>query len=409
MITKSKYSIIQLHAALTLFGYWCVHSVVTLFSGGSSRLVSIGYDVFQLVLSTYVIAICFRDIISTRKKAYLTIYSILLLLYSARMFLDMWGGPYIGQLPQSVFMNDILQTVFHTFLGAWAMIASVRYLNIDRIVKWTFYLGLIAVLCAFVSLRTGGIDISYEEERLSYGGGLGTLALVKIGAIEVIAALHIVLNSKKGKLFYLAGGGLGLWICFASGSRGGIVGLVIALLFFWLMSSRRNVLLSVIAIVGVILFIINLEPILIWLGDFFPILSRRMLNTILEHDEGNRELLRQAAYDRIWENPIFGYSYRLRADLTGYGCHNGILDFTLALGIPAGIVFAVSVYGWGIIMAARMMSNKRLFFPSVMAIFAFTASMTGNATDGVFCFAVVLLAAAYYYNSGENRITGASA
>lgn len=397
MITQKKYNIIQLHAALTLLGYWCIHSLVTLAIGNSTRFVSIGYDAFQFVLSAYVVIVCFRDIPVGFKKSYLSIFSILMALYSFRMVLDMIGGPFQGLLPQRVFMNDIMQTVLHTFTGAWAMIASRKYLDIDRLAKLTFYFGLVTILAAIASLRSGNIGISYDEERLSYGGGLGTLALVKIGAIEVIAAFHLFLNSEKRRYFYLLGVVLGFWLSLASGSRGGVAGLVIAFLFYWILASRKNILLAVIAILGAILFIVNIEPILIWLEDYFPIISRRMLNTIQEHDEGNREILRQAAMERIWENPFFGYSYRLRADLTGYGPHNGILDYMLALGIPLGLLFVIVVYVRGVVMAARMVIDRRLFFPSVLAVFALTASMSGNATDSVFCFSVVLLGSAYYY------------
>lgn len=402
MITKYKYYIIQLHAVLTLFGYWFVHSLVTFAIGGSSRSISIGYDIIQLMLSIYVMAICAKSIHFRQKKAYLMIFSFLLLLYSIRMFVDMAKGPFSEQLPQQVFINDIMQTVFHTFTGAWAMIASVKYLNLEKITKLTYYFGLVTILCAFVLMRTGGGEISYEEERLSFGGGVGTLAIVKIGAIESIAALHLCLNSTSKKYFYLFGAVLGVWLSLASGSRGGIAGLVIALLVYWIMSTRRNMFLSVISIIGVVFFVANLESILIWLGEYFPIISRRMLTTIQEHDEGNRELLRQLAYERIYENPIFGYSYRLKSDLTGYGPHNGILDYTLALGIPLGLLFFLSVYVNGFIMATRMMINKKMFFPSVLAVFVFVASMSSNATDGLFCFAVIFLAAAYYYPKSEN-------
>ena len=122
-----------------------------------------------------------------------------------------------------------------------------------------------------------------------------------------------------------------------------------------------------------------------------------MLLTLNESDEGNRELIREWAYARIRENPLLGYSYRLKADLSGYGPHNGILDFVLALGIPLGFVYALTVYVRGMTMAFRMTRDTYLFFPTVMGIFVLVVSMTGNSYNTVFCFSVVLLGASYYY------------
>lgn len=395
--TKTQYNIIQLHAVMLLLGYWFAHSLVTLIIGESSRTISVSYNGIQLMFSFYVMLICRKDFKIEKKRYFLFIYSCLLALYSIRMVYDMFYGPFTSVLPRSVFWADILNVVFHSFVGAWAMIVSRKYLDINKIAKLTYWTGFFIILATIITLNLQGLTDIYEEERLDQGGGLGTLALVKIGAIEVISALHMLLNAKKFRIIYLIGLILGLWMTLASGSRGGFVGLVIALLVYWLLSSTKNLFFTIVAICGVGYVLLNIETIILWIGDYFPIISRRMLLTLNESDEGNRELIREWAFDRIRENPLLGYSYRLKADLSGYGPHNGILDFVLALGIPIGFVYAMTVYVRGLIIAFRMMRNLSLFFPTVMGIFVLVVSMTGNSYNTVFCFSIVLLVASYYY------------
>lgn len=400
-MNKTNYLIIQLHAVMLLVGYYFMHSVVGVVLGGSTRFISIVYDGIQLVLSLYVVFLCHRNIRIERGKSVLSFLLLLMFLYSLRIVYDMAAGPFVGRIPQSWFRNDFLMIVVSTFTAVWAVIVGRKWIDLDIITQLVFWLGLITILCIVYSMRINGLVNSYQDDRLDGGQGLGTLALCKIGAIEAIASLHLILNIKKHKasfLFALLGLVLGVWLMLASGSRGGVAGFVIALGVYFLFSSRRNVILSVVAIIIVTLIVVNIVPILLWVSDYFPIFGQRMLNAVLENDQSSRQELRKAAINLILENPLFGYSYRLNPIETGFLPHNGILDVFLALGIPVGFLFVFFIYIKGMVMSLKMMTNTVFFFPSVFAVFVLVSSMSSSSlANREFDFAITVLAIAYYY------------
>lgn len=399
---KWNYYIVQLHAVLSVMGYWCMHSILSVAVGTTSSLSSIAYDGVQLAISLYVIFICRKDIIIEKGRPILLFYSILLVLYSLRMFFDMAAGPFSTTVSRNMFLNDILLTVFHCFMAAWAMITSRKYLDVRIITKIMFWMSTLTILLIILNLSIRGLGDMYEEERLDGGRGLGTLALVKIGAICTLSAFHLVMNErgKIRKIIYAAGSILGLWLTMASGSRGGLAALVIAVGICWLFASRRNVLMMILAVIAIIVFIINIVPILIWLSDYFPVVGQRMLNTILENDQNGRIELRSQAFQLIADHPLFGYSYRLGASETGYSAHNGILSVVLALGIPIGLLFIYFIYIKSFLASIKMMPQKSAFFVTSMCVFVLVASMSGSSiTDPRFGFAICLLAATYYYRN----------
>ena len=401
-MNKTRYFVIQLNAVMLLLGYWFFHAIVTLVIGESSRVMSIVFDGIQLIMSLYVIAVCHRDFVIEEKGTGLVFFSILLVLYSLRMFIDMIGGPFVGKLPTEVFLNDILLTVVGTFIPVWSFIISRKYIDVDTVVKFIFWVGLIIILAVRLNAQNiGNIDV-YEEERMSGGQGLGSLVLVKVGAFVVMAAIHLLLNplSKRKylKIFYVLGLMMGVWIALASGARGGVVGLVIAVGTYFVFSSRHTVFLIVIAVIAVILVIVNIVPILTWLSDFFPVFGRRMLATVIENDQSDRQELRRQAIEITLNHPFFGYSYRMLPTPTGFRTHNGILEVSIALGIPVTILFIYFVYIKGVFLSLKNMINKSLIFPTTAAIFALSSSMSSSSiSNGAFDFSVCFLFIACYY------------
>lgn len=399
-MTKTQYAIIQFHAAVSILGYWCIHSILGIVSSSVNSTTSILYDGFQLMLSLYVIFICRNNMQIGRHCSTLLFYMFLLFLYLIRVFIDMVDGPFSLILPTSIFMNDMFRFI-GTFTAAWAMIASWKYLNLQKIANYVFWIGFVTIICVRAKLVSMGLIDAYLEERMDAGRGLGTLALVKLSAAEVCASIHLLVSRYKTgiphKILYILGIIIGLWLNLASGSRGGVVGLVLALGFYWIFSSRRHIFLNVLSLTSIVLIIVYVVPILEWLSHFFPIMSNRMLLTLLENDQSGRELIRQQAWTLILEHPILGYSYRLLPTPTGYGAHNGILNITLALGIPIGFLFIYFVYLKVIIMSIRLTGNNSNLFAVTMAIFALVISISGSGVaDSCFNFSIILLAATYY-------------
>lgn len=401
-MNETNYNIIQVHAVLSLLGFLLISAVSTFLFGNSTRAISVGYRAFQTALSIYVLLICHKDFAIGKGKSFYVFYILILLAYTLRMIFDMMAGPFVTILSRDVFLNDIMMVVLSCFTAAWAMIASRKYLNIEKIVKITFWIGFIIVVMSRSLVASGGMALSYADSRLNISRGLHSLALVKLGVIEVIAAMHLLFNGNREtiwKIIYIVGLLLGTWIMLASGARGGMVGLIVALGIYWILSSRKNIGLTILAVTIIILVTINIVPILIWLSNYYPVVSNRLLETILEGEESNRDILRARAFNLIVQNPLFGFSYRLNADITGYTTHNGILDIMLALGVPMGLLFVYFFYIKGIIMAVRMMTNRQQLFSTVMALTFMISSMTGaSITSESFLFSMCLLSSMYYYH-----------
>lgn len=403
--SKFKYFYIQFHAAVFLLGYLLMHSMLSAMTGGASHEASIVYNGFILLSSFYVIALCKKDIIIEGRKSLLMSLSIVMILYALRIFFDIYAGPFSRIVPQRDMWDDFLRTVGGTFFPTWAIICSRKYIDIEKISELSFWFGLATCLFTFYILRTHGIG-SYEEERVDIGGGLHTLSLVKLGAIEIMAALHVILNKQKKVLclFGYFGLLLGVFIALASGSRGGVVGVVIAIFVYIIMQNQKRLFFMLLGAIVVALFVINIVPILTWLSDYFPVFSNRMLETIVDSDTSNRDILWEKTINLISDNSILGYGYRLNADATGYGPHNGLLEVALCLGIPISVIFLCYVYIKGLIYAARMMVDRRFVFISLMCISAIVSSLSGSSlSNNIFNFSLALVGIAYYYHFCRNR------
>lgn len=408
-MNNTKIFVIQLHAVMSLLGYWFFHSMVILALGSSSTMFSIGYDAIQLLLAFYVIYICRRDIVVESGCTQLKFFSLLLVLYTVRMVYDMVNGPFIGQVSTSMFITDIIHTVGGNFVSIWAIIISRKYIDIDKIVRLVFWMGFATIVAVLLKADAIG-GSNYEEERMDGGQGLGSLALAKLGAIVFMASIHLLFNNEKRrvmKAIYFAGLIISGWLTLASGSRGAVAALVIALGVYFIFSTRRNPLLAVMAVVSVILVVINIVPILMWLSDYFPVFGQRMLLTILEDDQSGRQEIRRQAWEVTINHPFFGYSYRLFGSEAGFRAHNGILEVSIALGIPITLLYVYFVYVKGMLIAVKNMVNRNLLFPTTMGIFALAASMSSSSiSNAVFDFAFCILVIACYYNNfNKNQIT----
>ena len=393
---KTKKFLAHCNAVMLLIGYLSMHAVLSVVGIGNTRLASIIYDGLQLLLSVYLIVNSSKGIFAEKGKSVLIVLSLIMLLFTLRMIIDVFWGPFSSIISSIQKLNDILLTVGCVFFPAWAMICTRNEIDIQIVSKSVFWSGLITCIVTIISIRVRGI--LFEEERMVIGGGLHSLAIAKLGAIEIMASLHMLLNGKRGKIWYMVGLAAGIFLALASGSRGGVAGVAIAIGIYLVASLRKRLLLMLLGIMFVVLFIVNLVPILEWIGHYFPVFSGRMLLSIEESDQGGRDAIRQQCLNLISQYPIFGYGYRLNSDLTGYGPHNGILEVFLCLGIPLGLLFVYVVYIKGFVYSLAMMSDRRFVFPCLITVFSIVSSMSSEAlTSGVFVFAIIMASISYYH------------
>ncbi len=405
-MNKTNHFLIQCNAIMLLLGYWLMHSLLSVVVGESTRTASVVYDGGQLALSIYIIVICYKDFVIEPGKSLLTALSIAMMLFSLRMVFDIYAGSFTYILPAGQMWNDVLLTLGSVFFPIWAMISSRKYIDIQVVSEGVFWTGM--VTCVFVVMSINMHGISVENERVMTGRGMHTLALAKLGAIEVIAGLHMIVSTEqwKRRMIYMAGLVIGGYVAMASGSRGGVVGVVVAIGVYIVMGMRKKPLLMVMGIVGVVLLVVNLVIVLEWIEGYFPVFSHRMTATVVDGDTSGRNNLFTIALQYITENPILGFGYRLTDSSTGYGAHNGILEILLCFGIPLGLLFTYFIYVKSTIYAVLMMVDKKYVFPSLMAMSTIAASMSGSSiTASNFDFSIALLGISYYYyyKRGKNK------
>lgn len=392
-----KYNIVQLHVVLLLFGYWLVSAVANLLIGETSQSISIGYRLFQFVVSLYVLFLCKKDVF--RKQGHLLpIVCVLgLVFFSIRIIFDIIGGPFAYIVPKSWFVKDFLYNVIGVFFSVFVVFVSRKYIDVNKVVFIAFWFGLITIIC--VLLNINNMDYSYEEDRMEAGRGLGTLTIVQIGAIELLLSIHLIVNTikKKIKVFYLFIVCLAVFTMLISGSRGGLVGVVFALGLYLILKYRKNVLMIILIATVVLIIGVNIISILEWLASYFPVISKRLLATILENDQSDREILRELAVYKIIDNPILGYSYRLLPTETGYTTHNGILDILIISGIPIGVLFVYFFYVKSVFLSIKIINNKRYSFPILLLLFVLISSMFGGILySNMFWVAIALVCSSYY-------------
>lgn len=397
-ISRTNYIIIQLHAVMIIVGFMFLHSVLGFVMSETGRTVSFIFRGCQLLLSLYVIILCHKDLRIKWKQDLLAFLLLFMVLYSLRVFYDSYAGPFVAQIPSSVFFENILSIIVSTFISSYAMMVTRRYLDINIISKMVFWGGLVSLIGAVKQALNLGIVL--QEDRLETGGAFGVLQIAQMCAFVALSGFHLLLNSQKKwlRLIYLGGIAVSFVVAMATGARGSVLGTISAVSIYLVVSSRKNILLLLLAILAIVLAYINLVPILNWMSDYFPIFSGRMLETVVDKSTGGRDPLYELSKQLIMENPIFGYSYRLNTDATGYTTHNGILDIMLALGIPMGLLFTFIFYIKGFIMIIKKMPDKQLVFASSMAVFSLVASLSGSSiTSPAFCFSICLFGSAYYY------------
>lgn len=400
-MNKKSYYYIQFFAAISLMGFWVTNALCTLYWGDTTSAISIAYRAALTCMAIFAIYLCRQDIHIERQNTFQRAYVFIMCAYTLRMLYDTALGPYVGIVPHQNLINNIFFTCISVFFTAYALLICRNHLNINNICSIVYILGLIIIIIVPYIVDIETLLSSDSEERMDAGRGLSTLALMKIGAIEVIASLHLLLN-KKMRLLYIPGLILGLWLCLSSGSRGGLVALIIALGVYWLITSRKNILINMIVICGIVAVCINIIPILEWISQYFPVFGNRMLETIVDNDQSGREVLRERAYELIMDNPTIGYSYMLSPTETGYGCHNGILDIFIAFGIPLGLLCLYYIYVKPLSMSIKMFNTKQHFFAFIMPIWVIIASLSGAGfTDSTFAFAMCIMSSTFYKGSNN--------
>ena len=247
-------------------------------------------------------------------------------------------------MPTSVTNTLLLQAVGMAFIPVTAVAFSFNKINLERVQKLCFG-GLLIMMLVFQYHMLSGHAIVNNSGRVNLSVAQSSLTLAKCGGWLAIISLALLINTSntKEKIFYLFTLFLGLWSSFVAGSRGAVVGTIVAL--YYLLNLKHDFIKTCVYSLFVILVIFLMRGV-IWnfLENVFPVLMARFSLTIEEGDMANRDSIFSYAFNQFLDHPILGDWLLIRdfSDPTNLA-HNLILGMASSLGI-VGLIMIIAVY-----------------------------------------------------------------
>ncbi|MEE0442218.1 MAG: hypothetical protein UDG84_07365, partial [Thomasclavelia sp.] len=148
---------------------------------GMSQIVTIPYRALSVFIPVLII---FRNLKEKYKMGtivkVLWFYWGLLLL---RFFVDFFVKDNTQVLPSTV-MKSFLFMGPMTLVPMFAVQKSVRFINMDKLFKWTYYIASISVIIIFIKQNLGFGGGTYERMQASVA--LGSLGTGQLGLIALI-------------------------------------------------------------------------------------------------------------------------------------------------------------------------------------------------------------------------------
>jgi O-antigen ligase len=344
---------LALAVALTCFSYPLTTIVL--------KMAGTNVSFFNLIIKA-VTATLFVLVFLARRNSFMVSPSIsaplliFLVIYACRliydiMYLDVrqgWSSPFYTM---SYFF-------LLTFVPVFVMALAIKKEDIVRIATTSFWTLALACLTVAAYILIGGeIDSSTVfSGRVQIDGdieGTALLGPIHIGLVGASLAglclgkMAFVQNqSIQARLLNLAFVVLGIVNLLVAGSRGPLLGLVVALVFLMTAYALPRMGTSKLsAITGTMLFIGPLALIyFISIADLDSIYLFERVSVFLEERASGakeeRDFIYQAAWLDFLDHPIFGRS--MVVSTTGFGAHNLPLEVLMSTGVVGGSFFAVA-------------------------------------------------------------------
>ena len=387
---KFRVYISTLNVILGISGYLFLSVIV----GDRYQNVISLFFIFQLFLSVIVIFITPQKVSLRKPIIALFVFWILLIL---RFYYDMFVRDDIYIAPDT--KATYIRTFIRILVPAISFLFSFRFINFEKVLKYSYLLLSIAVTVAFFSY-----DISFQD-RLSVNSTIGIIQSGHFGIQTFILSLFLILKRSSNNplilFFRLFIAIISLIFALKTGSRGPLFALIVVG-FVWYYS-RKDVSLFRIFIV-VLLFFLAQDVIMNLLGQISPLLLRRFE----EHSESGGQLYdRLDLYRYAWEaflsNPIIGSSFgQYRSEWMGffYWSHNSFLDALMQLGIIGGSLYAYILYKLFYVTNRLIKYNHTHFWLGLIGIQYIAKIMLSSAfyMEPIVTYLLVLCFLFYYNN-----------
>lgn len=280
--------------------------IFTLFAYGTaevqtSNLPSIIFRGFHVVIALLVITL-------SKDLSYLKSASVLFCLFFmilVRIIYDGFVRIDCCDMPIDITQKLLLESIGFTFIPVIAIAYGFVYIDLSKIFKWVYW-GLLLMMSIFIFRYLSG-QVMVGSGRVALSVAQSTLALAKFGGWLLLFSYASYKNSitLKNRVCYFLTAFLGIFCSLIAGSRGAVVGTIIAFLFLFLTSKNYVKLFLPICLVIVVCAFFS-EQIFSFLYQVFPIIFKRFAATIEKGDTSGRDVIFKIAYQRFCENPILG-------------------------------------------------------------------------------------------------------
>lgn len=233
------------------------------------------------------------------------------------------GSDYISQ-----------RTIYYLF--AKLSTFGIIIVSIDSNEQFYRDKGVLILICSMAffvgyGLITGGGDHGNERALVGFTNSNTTGAM---GALT-IGMLIFYLKDRKWNIYYYIILVLGLYAVLASGSRAGLLMLVLLVLLRYGFTTKT---------IGFSILLLALGLYILPELGFHTVGVQRLVDTYNGVEATNRNSEREAAIWMINERPWTGWGYEAvnqgeAAKISELGAHNGYLEVTKQMGLPVAIIY----------------------------------------------------------------------
>ena len=332
-----------------------------------SSLGSIAYRAFALFIS--IICLC-KTPIRFSNYSYLTKFVLFIfIIFIIKVTLE------VTVLYPDNDLNNIRNNVLLFSYGIVGFPSLALLASYDKInTKTDLYLAFIIFLL-ILSIGINNVGLEASDERENLNSRQSTLAFGDNGAYLGILCLSILsrykqLNiSKITLLLFIFGLIVGAIAIAKAGSRGPLLGFIVAS-FFIMLQAPRNI--KIIFWGGFIWFCSLGGSALVYLSKFSPVLYSRVMESIEHGDTSGRDQLFIEAFEKIEESPILGSNpVILESDTSFSSYHNCYLDIFVCLGVFWGIIYLFLVIYSGLKTLRKNESHSSAFQIFIFGLFWF--------------------------------------
>lgn len=406
MYFKCKTNIETFFYTQLLVGFTLI-SCLPYFFSVTSRVVTIPFRALVLFFSLYILYVNLKN----KSKVFVSYKQFLCfllfwLLYLFSVFLCFRNYDFSPQFEKTE-LEIYLKVVGVNLLPSLALLTiNPKKVNYNKVAFFSIIVFFIVFsISLLVGLkydhhgRTSGILSTYSIDFGHYGATLALLCIHKLLFFK---------NQIVFRFFFHFGYILGLYIIYASATRGPFVSFLLAFFFLLLLSNKIRMIVyyMLILMAGFILIVIFSPNLDVNNGSAF---FYRLSNMILHGDSSGRISIYKKALNEFYENMLFGGKFVF---YDGTYAHNLFLDVLMSMGV-VGLFLFLLFFKDSLIELRNVINEKKNLFTDkinnkwihVLFVQYFTFELVSGCLFGMPIFWYLLAMVLVIYSNKYNRVS----